>query len=582
MSTPLYPRDYLLLTAYCLLLALAPLLRDRPFTVHETVGCVNIREMRADRDYLIPHYGGRPWLERPPLPFWLTLPFVATLGDAPHVYRIPPALAALVCVLLVGRMASMWFGRGVGLIAGLALATMREFTHYATAPECDIFLCALVAGALALFAHLEFRRRPAPDEVGCCGKRPWPLLAFFFLLGLANLTKGLFFGDLMILLPVAAFLLLGRDRWAVVRRYVWLPGWVAFVVVASAWAGAAYLRYPDIVDLWRSDYAGRYNQGYMREPPWYYLVHLPWVLFPWTVAAGVGLAATWRRALVDGRTPERFLWCWAVVPVVAFSMPQGKHHHYLLHLVAPWAILSAVGTVRLWQWLPSLTWLHRPWPLLATVALPGEVALIVLGPHAGGSAWLLASALVAWPMLLVALWWIVSRRDVRVGVAGLFALVLPLHWVGPEVVGRIERRYEADLAFVEGVKHEVPGGAKLVVLDACGPLDASWMLYHLPGRASMLHNASFLRDERLGEEVYLITRRFHVPSLAEYGTNSMLLESARSRDEREGVHTRYGLYRLRLHAGLAREHGSPYISPMQATGRAPGPEMTGAGGVARR
>src|SRR5689334_13249081 len=75
--TPLRRGDYLLLAAYCALVCGFALWFDRTLSSHETVGCVNIREMRADGDWVIPHYGGRPWLERPPLPFWLTLPFVA-------------------------------------------------------------------------------------------------------------------------------------------------------------------------------------------------------------------------------------------------------------------------------------------------------------------------------------------------------------------------------------------------------------------------------------------------------------------------------------------------------------------------
>jgi 4-amino-4-deoxy-L-arabinose transferase-like glycosyltransferase len=585
MSTPLRPRDFLLLAAYSLLLSAVPLCCERTFTVHETVGCVNIREMRADGDWVIPHYGGRPWLERPPLPFWLTQPFVSALGDVPAAYRLPPALVALGCVLLAGWMASVWFGRGVGLLAGLILATIREFVQYSTGPESDMFLSGVVTVAIALFVHLEFRRRPAAGEGGfLLGKRPPGLLAFFVALGLANLVKGLFFGDLMILLPVAAYLLPGRGMWALVRRYVWLPGWLAFAAAGSAWAATAYFRYPDIVDLWKSDYAGRLNAGYMREPAWYYLAHLPWVLFPWTIAAFVGLGCTWRRALTEGRKPVRFLWCWAVVPVVAFSVPQGKHHHYLLHLLAPWAVLAALGTLRLWQWLPSLAWLRRPWPILAAVALPGEVALLAAPLPPAVPAWLLPAALVVWPCVVLACWWIFSRPDWRLGMAGLFTLLVPAYGAAHLLMPLLEGRYAGDRAFVERVRAAVSAGARLLVLDACGPLDASWMLYYLPGRAELLHNATFLRDERHGEELYLITRRFHAPLLGEYGSIALQFESARSRDEWQalGAQTRYGLYRLRLHAGLARAEGPVYISPMQATGRAPGPEMTGPAGVARR
>src|SRR3954464_15685148 len=115
-------RDFALLAACCAILSAFPILFNRTLSTHETVHCQNVREMRADGDWVVPHYGGRPWLERPPLPFLLTLPVVAGAGDVPAAYRLASALAAVPCVLLLGWMASLWFGREVGLLAGLVLA----------------------------------------------------------------------------------------------------------------------------------------------------------------------------------------------------------------------------------------------------------------------------------------------------------------------------------------------------------------------------------------------------------------------------------------------------------------------------
>jgi 4-amino-4-deoxy-L-arabinose transferase-like glycosyltransferase len=568
----LISRDYLLLLAYSLILFSFPLIYNRTLTTHETVHCVNIREMRTDGDWIIPHYGGRPWLERPPLPFWLTLPLVEVFGDTARVYRLAPMLVALPCILLCAWMASVWFGRGVGLLAGLALATMREFTHYATAPECDMFLCGVITTAMALFVYLEFRLRPAGDERGFfLGRRPWALAGFFVVLGLANVVKGLFFGDLLLLVPIAAYLLLGTDRWSLIRRYVWLPGWLLFAISASAWALAAWLRYPDIVELWKSDYVGRLNQGYMREGAWYYPAHLPWVIFPWSLAAIVGLFCTRARVIGSGRTPERFLWCWALAPVVFLSIPEGKHHHYLLHVLIPWAVLAALGAVRLLDYLRALPWLRTPWPIL--LAVPGEIALALLVPRYETAPEFLPAVLVLWPIAVFATWWAVSREDLLRSCIALFALLIVGHWAGhlQPVLG--EQRYTSDLAFLEEVRDKVPAQAPLLVLDLKGPLDASWLLYHLEGRGSLLHNLTFLREARLGSgEVYLIARGSQVQGLGEYGTHERIAHSEASRDQ-TAADDGYGLYRLRYHPQLVREQGPVYISPMQATGRAPGPDL---------
>lgn len=539
---PLHWREVGLLAAFCAILFAFPILANRTLTTHETVHCLNVREMRDDGDLLIPHYGGRVWLERPPLPFWLTLPFLEVLGDSPAVYRLTSAFVATWCVLLVGWMASIWYGRTVGVLAGIILATLREFNGYATGPEADIFLCGVVTTAIALFVYLEFRCRPA-QERWLIGRRPWAVLAFFVVLGLANVCKGLFFGDAFILLPVAAFLLVSDDRLSRIRRYVWLPGWLAFGVVGSAWAITAYVRHPDVVELWFSDYGGRLNTGYMREPFWYYFAQLPWMLFPWSVVAGLGLWLTWREAL--GRFPSgcgsegtakpqaaesipaRFLWCWALVPLLAFSVPNGKHHHYLLHAVAPWAVLAAVGTMRVWEYL-----CQQRWSLTLVMQRTVAVALIAL--------------------LVGLCWW--QRVQTRF----------------------FHDRYADDQRLIAQVRKTVPRGDRLLVLDDWGPLDASWSLFYLEGRARQLHNVTFLADRSLVEadEVFVLTRRHHAAPLSAYGTCERILESAASRGEPSPDY-RLGLYRLRLDPRLPRVAGPVYISPMQATGRAAGPELPG-------
>ena len=101
---------------------------------------------------------------------------------------------------------------------------------------------------MAVFAHLEFRRPLTETEpVGFFGRRPsGPVLVFFVLFAMTNLAKGLIFGTLMVAIPIAGYLAWNRDLRAI-RRYVWLWGWLAFVLVAAAWPVAVY---PPIRTWW--------------------------------------------------------------------------------------------------------------------------------------------------------------------------------------------------------------------------------------------------------------------------------------------------------------------------------------------
>jgi 4-amino-4-deoxy-L-arabinose transferase-like glycosyltransferase len=567
-------KDYALLSLFCWVLFSFPLFNNRVLTTHETVHCQNVREMIAGGDWLIPHYGGRVWMERPPLPFWITAGFVEVLGDKPAAYRLPPLIMGWWCVLLVAWMASVWYGRGIGVAAGLILATMREFTHYSTGAEADMFLCAIVTSALALFVRLEFLDRPADAEsTAFLGKRPWPVLAFFLVLALTNFAKGLFFGSIFVCLPVAIFLL-WNGNWSAIRRYVWLPGWLAYALVGFAWAAAAYWQYPDVIDFWRHDYGGRVNQGYMREPAWYYFAQWPWVVFPWPLLVVFGSAATWREALRVKGSAERFLWCWGLVPISFFSALEGKHHHYLLQTMAPWAVLGALGAVRFWEVLArSRDWLRRPWAGTALLGLPIAVALMIFRNKVPGPAWL-APALAGLGLAgATLLWWALMQKHYLRGLAAVCLLLIGVHWGAYALRTAYWDRYREDTDFVRDSARLVPARERLLVMDDDAPLNASWLLFYLGGRARLLHNITFLRAGDIAEdEVYLITRRKQEAALSQYGTFATLLESQRSRYE-DGPEDRYALYRLHFHPGLERVRGPVPISPLQATGRADGPYL---------
>ena len=259
--------------------------------------------------------------------------------------------------------------------------------------------------------------------------------------------------------------------------------------------------------------------------------------------------------------------------MVFLSIPQGKHHHYLLHSLIPWAILAAVGSVRLLQVLPTLDWFRTPLPTLLVMGVPGEIAIALLTPRYPTPPGFLTAALVVWPATVLVCWWIVTQGQTPRAWIAIFSLLIVGHWLGCLQPVFIERRDDGDLAFLDQVRDKAPAGVPLLVLDAKGPLDASWLLYYLDGRGTLLHNLTFLRDGRVPQrDVYLIARGSQVRTLHEYGQAEVIAQSERSRDQ-AGPDDRFMLYRVQFHDRLARSQGPIYISPMQATGRTPGPEL---------
>ena len=177
-------------------------------------------------------------------------------------------------------------------------------------------------------------------------------LLFFVLLGMTNLAKGLVFGTVMALAPVACFCC-WNFAGAASRRYIWLWGWLVFWRSLCPGPCSCCSRQPDAVRrLALRSVRPAVSSHYLEEPR-LVLFRMP-VLGASAVdfAAFLGLrrpsAAPFRRGarrrslcLVLGR-----------MRCLVFSLSQGKHHHYMLHYLCPVGDPVRPGNVWVWQHSP--------------------------------------------------------------------------------------------------------------------------------------------------------------------------------------------------------------------------------------
>jgi 4-amino-4-deoxy-L-arabinose transferase-like glycosyltransferase len=519
-------RDSLFLLAYCLLLFGVGVYGGRPLTMHESVLAQSSREMLASGDWLVPTSGGRPWLERPPLPQWITAGFIALFGNAESeaVVRLGPMLAGTWAVLVAAWLAQFIYGPRLGLFSGFILATLVQFHRYATLCEQDIFLTAIVVSALAWFAKCEFS--PPPDESkNPLGTRSWQTLLFFVLLSLTNLVKGLAFGTAMVLIPIGLWGL-WNFRLRTLWRWTWLWGWLLYVGVSAVWPLAVLKRFPDVVELWNYDLGGRLNGAYtnINQPWWYYFAHLLWVTLPWTPFALAGAWLAMKTARRD--SPERFLLCWAIGPILVFTMASGKHHHYMIHFLAPWAILAARSLAAFQSWIME----HRPNPsLLRRLYSPRSLA-------------------------------------------ASFAVFAVLHVGVYAIIGWKIDKGRHDYEFFVDARKSLPPGSHLVVNADLHSMDVFRILFYLPG-AEAVHNLTYLRHTAAKHpEVFLITCQRDEAGLKKLGSIERLMQSVQSRRE-ISADFRLGLYRLRFSPEIEIAKEAAPVSPMQAMYRKDGPYL---------
>src|SRR3569832_1758272 len=95
------------------------------------------REMFLRGDFVSPYLNGVPRFDKPALIDWLQAASVTAFGWNEFALRLPSALAAAACVLVVYGFARVLVEERVGLIAAIAITTSLEIPNIAKAAPPD-------------------------------------------------------------------------------------------------------------------------------------------------------------------------------------------------------------------------------------------------------------------------------------------------------------------------------------------------------------------------------------------------------------------------------------------------------------
>jgi 4-amino-4-deoxy-L-arabinose transferase-like glycosyltransferase len=287
---------------------------------------------------------GKPWLEKPALYYWRTMGFYKEFGVSDWSARLPSATGALALVFLA-FLHLRRFRPGGHLDAALIMVSCVAIVAFARGASTDMQLAAPFSiGMLGWYAWYE------------TGKKFW-LFDLYFFNAAATLAKG----------PVAPFMALGiimlflglRREWSALRRTIWIPGVLLYLLMVLPWYIAVQRRNPTFVkEFFLQHNIERYTTNlYQHHQPFYfYLVVLVLGMMPWTALA--------LRSLFDGlqismsewkvrHNPRRyighvragdafpeFLVLWALFPIVFFSFSGSKLPGYILPAIPPIAILT--------------------------------------------------------------------------------------------------------------------------------------------------------------------------------------------------------------------------------------------------
>jgi 4-amino-4-deoxy-L-arabinose transferase-like glycosyltransferase len=289
------------------------------------------RQMLAEGRFVVPVLHGEPYLDKPPLLYWLIMANYRLFGVHDWAARLIPGLAGVLTVLAAYGWARRTVGTRAALCGALALCFSAPFVYRQRMLTMDGLLCLWVTAALAA-AH--------EAVLGPALRRGWWLLAGVAC-GLGLLTKGPV-ALVLVAGPVLAFRLLDR-RCARVSLRAWVGLASVAVAVAAPWYAAVIAAMPEFAAtfFWKHNVVRFLRPFDHAKPPWFYLPELLLGLLPWTLLLpGFVRFLTPRRARAAARRPPAlgffllsFLWV-----LLFFSASGCKRPTYILPALPPLAL----------------------------------------------------------------------------------------------------------------------------------------------------------------------------------------------------------------------------------------------------
>jgi 4-amino-4-deoxy-L-arabinose transferase len=302
------------------------------------------REMISSGDWIVPHFNGLRYFEKPVLGYWVYAGAMLLFGENNFAIRLPSALSvglsALLIYILIYKVLRKRANEGEEMSSTAVLIFLTYFEVFAvgnTAVLDNLFSFFLTATMIAFYLASE-----APEK---SRKERNLLILSGISCGLAFLTKG-FLAFAVPVLVLAPYLV-WQQRYIDLFRMTWLPILIA-TIVALPWSVMIHLKEPDFwrFFFWHEHIYRFFNSNAQHEAPfWYFFVMIPGIFLPWIFLIPASIIGIKDQLHVKNRESNllKLSICWLILPFIFFSFSHGKLLTYILPCFPPLAILMTFG-----------------------------------------------------------------------------------------------------------------------------------------------------------------------------------------------------------------------------------------------